>query len=91
MSSTKKATTHLNEEHREEAAIIIDSITCCDDVDMYRQMLLKLLLGWITTPLELEPEERLSMVIMYEDLQNHLLEVRKLQHKIDVESVKSAS
>lgn len=78
MSSAKNE--KLTVAFKKNAVEIIDQITS-HDVNSYRGMLQKLLRGWITSPLELEASERLDMIILWEDLDEYLLQIQKLQTK----------
>lgn len=91
MQSNSEKKQRITKKHREEAIEIIDDLTSDHHVKNYRQLLQKLLLGWMTTPLEIAPEERLDVAIYYEDLQKSLTKIEQLQCKIDVEYVKSMS
>lgn len=62
---------------------IINQITKNEhDILNLQKALKKMLLGWISSPLEIDPEERLDMVIYYEAIQNHFDLIEKIKTNI---------
>lgn len=87
MSSTEKKQVFtpvtIEGKNLQEAKQIIENIIHHPNgVSALKLALAKMLMGWITTPLELEPNERLDMAIYYQDIQEHFLQLEALEVKV---------
>ncbi len=80
----------IKDENLKEALLIIEDLMFTHEVTTVKEALATMLLGWVSTPLPLDPEERLNMVIYYEFLQEHLSIVHGLKQKVLVESQNDA-
>lgn len=52
------------------------------ETDTIQKAVDKMFLGWVSSPLEIEPEERLDMVIYFEAIKNHFKLIAQLKKKM---------
>ncbi len=71
------------EEYITASQKLLDQAAGTHDLATVKESLHKLFVGWVSTPLELSPEERLDMVVHYEFLQEHLSDIEKLKEDTD--------
>lgn len=74
----------VSEAHVEKAEAIMSDMLSTHNIEMLKEALHSLFKGYVSTPLELSPEDRLDMVVNYEFLENHLKQLEALQASVNV-------